>query len=239
MRPLRADPLLERGLLVLERHDLGMPLAVLAGKLGLAPQQVGLQRQQVVQKRRAADLAGSGCVASSFDNPAQPREHRLLAGARHGRRHQLGVDAGNVHLLGAQHVATPGLVLRAVAGKRRLRRRQLAFERLELGVEPPALPPRGRVLAAQLARHVQLGQLVGDRGGLGGVGRAPAHGDDVALALALDGEPIDEAGDHVDRRRGRWRRFVGSRAPNAPPPEAPASSGSAGQPEGLDGLARQ
>ena len=114
---LGTDPVVERGLLARDRHDLGMPLAVLAGKLGLAPQQIGLERQQVVQHGRAADLARRGGVAANLDDTVQPGQHRLLAGACHRGGHQLAVQARDVALFGAQHLGTPGLA-RGAVGRR-------------------------------------------------------------------------------------------------------------------------
>ena len=213
-----------------------MALAVLAAELGLAPQQVGLQRSRLSKRRRATDLAGSAVALPASTIPLSrastgSRRHARPSPRPTGRRDRQSPPDR------AQAVDAPDSFS---PGSRRAppRRLEPAFERRELGVEPPALPPRGRVLSAQLAGHVKLGQLVGDAAALA-ASRAPAHGDDVALALAA-------------RRSSRSMKRATSRAAAGPLAAAcraaerhgdaagsPGKLGVGRQTEGLDGLARQ
>ena len=55
------------------RLDLGMALAVLAGQLGLAPQQLGLERQQIVQHGELPSSPRRRRCRRRFDQPPQPR----------------------------------------------------------------------------------------------------------------------------------------------------------------------
>ena len=78
-----------------------MALAVLAGQLGLAPQQLGLQRHQIVEQRRAAELAQRGRKVAVLDLLPQRPEGRGLAGARDHGGHELGVKPGDLARIGA------------------------------------------------------------------------------------------------------------------------------------------
>ena len=64
----------------------------------------------------------------------------------------------------------------------------------------PLCAARGCVLAGKLAGHVALGQPVGDARRLLGIARSIDHRDHVALALALDRQPLEEPADYVARR---------------------------------------
>ena len=77
---LVADLGIEPRLLGADVLDTRVALAILPGQLRLAPQQLGLERHQIVQHGRAAELAERGRRVAGFDQLPQPAERRLLGG---------------------------------------------------------------------------------------------------------------------------------------------------------------
>ena len=206
-------------------------------KLGLAAQELGLERVQVLEEHRSA-LGGAGTAAGQA--AAKVFEAGLMCAAVRTGQDQLVVELGQLATVDAD----PLLAVVPGAGAEFLEPRlgagELGAGELALLGQEAAGTAALLQLPGQLMRLIELGHHVGDMSGLGGLAGAVGHGDDVALAVTADRQSLEEAADKVAAVAGRLDGLPGAGQPVEQPLQDAAAAGELGvavQAQALDHVA--